>query len=89
MDMSLTPEIERFIRSQVESGKYTSAVDVIQAGIRLLKERDRIYQGRFEELRQDVLIGVEQLDRGERLDGSAVIEQLRQKNQVRKQVQAR
>lgn len=84
MDMSLTPEIEQFIHSQVESGKYASAVDVIQAGIQLLEERDHIYNGRFEELRQEVLIGVEQLDRGERLDGRAVIEQLRQKNQVRK-----
>jgi len=88
MDVSLTLEIERFIHSQVESGKYGSAADVIQAGIRLLEERDSIYKGRFEELRQEVSIGVEQLDRGERLDGKAVIEQLRQKNQTRKQVQA-
>lgn len=88
MEMSLTPEIERFIHSQVESGKYASVADVIQAGIRLLEERDRIYNGRFEELRQEVSIGVEQLDRGERLDGRAVIEQLRQKNQVGKQAQA-
>ncbi|KAM3094407.1 type II toxin-antitoxin system ParD family antitoxin [Phormidesmis sp. 146-12] len=88
MDVSLTPEIERFIHSQVESGKYGSAADVIQAGIWLLEERDRIYKGRFEELCREVSIGVEQLDRGERLDGRAVIEQLRQKNQVRRQVQA-
>jgi len=88
MDISLTPEIERFICSQVESGKYGSAADVIQAGVRLLEERDRLYQGRFEQLRQAVSIGVEQLDRGERLDGRAVIEQLRQQNQTRKQVQA-
>jgi len=88
MDVSLTLEIERFIHSQVESEKYGSAADVIQAGIRLLEERDSIYKGRFEELRQEVSIGVEQLDRGERLDGKAVIEQLRQKNQTRKQVQA-
>jgi len=88
MDVSLTLEIERFIHSQVESGKYGSAADVIQAGIRLLEERDSIYKGRFEELRQEVSIGVEQLDRGERLGGKAVIEQLRQKNQTRKQVQA-
>lgn len=88
MDISLTPEIARFICSQVESGKYGSAADVIQAGIQLLEERDRLYQGQFEQLRQEVSIGVEQLDRGERLDGKAVIEQLRRQNQTRKQVQA-
>ncbi len=88
MDVLLTPEIERFIRSQVESGKYGSVADVIQAGIQLLEERDSIYKGRFEELRQEVSIGVEQLDRGERLEGRAVIEELRQKNQTRRQAQA-
>lgn len=79
MDVSLTPEIEQFIQSQIKSGRYNSATDVIQAGIQLLEERDRIYKGRFEELRQEVAIGVEQLDRGERLDGRAAIEQLRQR----------
>lgn len=81
MNVILPPELEQFIHSQVESGKYDSAADVIQAGIRLLEERDRLYKGRFEELRQEVLTGVEQLDRGERLNGRTVIEQLRQKNQ--------
>jgi antitoxin ParD1/3/4 len=87
MDVSLTPELEQLIYTLVESVKFASALEVIEAGIRLLDERERLYQGRFEELRQEVLIGVEQLDRGERLNGKAVIEQLRQRNQARKQVQ--
>jgi antitoxin ParD1/3/4 len=79
MDVSLTPELEQFIHNQVESGKYSSAADVILAGIQLLEERERIYQGRFEELRQEVLIGVEELDRGEVVDGEVVFQQLREK----------
>lgn len=88
MDVTLTPELEQFIHTQIESGKFASALEVIEAGIRLLDEREHLYQGRFEDLRQEVLIGIEQLDRGERLDGRAAIKQLRQKNQARKQVQA-
>ena len=80
MDVSLPPELERFVSHQVEIGKYSSAADVVLAAVQLLEERERIYKGRFDELRQEVLIGVEQLDRGERLKGKAVIEQLRQKN---------
>jgi len=34
---------------------------VIQEGLRLLAERERIYQGRFEELKKEVAIGVEDL----------------------------
>jgi len=85
--MSLTTELEQFIQSQVTSGKYTSSEEVILAGIRLLEERERIYKGRFEELQREIMIGVEQLDSGERLDGKEVIEQLRQKNQALRKTQ--
>jgi antitoxin ParD1/3/4 len=85
MEVLLTEQLEQFIQTQVETGKYASASDVILAGIQLLEERERLYQGRFEELQREVLLGVEQLDRGERLDGRSVIEQLRQKNQAQRQ----
>ncbi|MCC5666770.1 type II toxin-antitoxin system ParD family antitoxin [Nostoc sp. CHAB 5784] len=88
MNISLTTELEQFIQSQVASGKYTSNEEVILAGIRLLEERERIYKGRFEELQREIMIGVEQLDRQERLDGREVIEQLRQKNQALRKTQA-
>ncbi|MEP0958476.1 type II toxin-antitoxin system ParD family antitoxin [Microcoleus sp. FACHB-1515] len=88
MDVSLTPNLEQFIQAQVESGRFSSALEVIEAGLRLLDERDRLYQGRFEELRQAVLIGVEQLDRGEQFEGRAAIAQLRERNQTRKAVQS-
>jgi antitoxin ParD1/3/4 len=87
MNVSLTTEVEQFIQSQVESGKYDSVDEVIIAGIRLLEERERIYKGRFEELKREIMIGIEQLERGERLDGREVIEQLRQQNQARRKVQ--
>ena len=88
MNVSLTTELEQFIYTQVESGKYASADEVIIAGIRLLEERERIYKGRFEELQREIMIGIEQLDRGEMLDGREVIEQLRQKNQALRKAQA-
>lgn len=64
-NVSLNSEIEQFIQSQVDSGKYASAEEVILAGIRLLEERERIYKGRFEELRREILKGVEASERGE------------------------
>ncbi|AFY32244.1 type II toxin-antitoxin system ParD family antitoxin [Calothrix sp. PCC 7507] len=88
MSISLTPELEQFIQSQISSGKYASTEEVILAGIKLLEERERIYQGRFEELKREIALGVEQLERGERLDGRAVIEKLRQKNQVMRKAEA-
>ena len=81
MNVWLKLELEQFVRSQVESGKYVSPEEAIQAGVLLLEERERIYKGRFEQLQREVMLGVEQLNRGERLDGRAVIAQLRQRNQ--------
>jgi antitoxin ParD1/3/4 len=43
MSISLTPELEQFIQSQIASGKYASTEDVIIAGIKLLEERERIF----------------------------------------------
>jgi antitoxin ParD1/3/4 len=84
MNISLSSEIEKFIESQVESGKYPSAEEVIVAGIRLLEERERIYKGRFEELKKEIMLGVEASERGEVVDGETVFSQLQQKLQQRR-----
>ena len=74
--IQLTPKIEKFVEQQVKTGKYPDVLAVIQEGLDLLEERDRIYQGRFEELKQKVLIGVEELRRGEGIDVEKVFEEL-------------
>ncbi|HEY9865989.1 MAG TPA: type II toxin-antitoxin system ParD family antitoxin [Candidatus Obscuribacterales bacterium] len=40
MNISLTPELEQFVRSTVENGKYSSASEVILAALQLLKEQE-------------------------------------------------
>lgn len=85
MNISLSPEIEKFIESQVESGKYPSAEEVIVAGIKLLEERERIYKRRFEELKREIMLGVETSERGEVVDGETVFSQLQQKLQQRRE----
>lgn len=42
MNVSLTPELEKFVDSKVESGLYNNASEVIREGLRLLKEHDEI-----------------------------------------------
>ena len=81
MNVSLTPELEQFIQSQIESGKYASTDEVILAALRAFEERERIYKGRFDELRQEIMVGVEASERGEIVDGEIVFSQLQQKLQ--------
>jgi antitoxin ParD1/3/4 len=65
MNVSLTKELEKLVTTKVKSGLYHTASEVVREGLRLLEERDRLYQLRLDELRSEVKKGVEQLDRGE------------------------
>ena len=42
MNVSLTPELERFVDDKVESGLYNNASEVVREGLRLLKEHDEV-----------------------------------------------
>ncbi len=79
MMISLPPELEAFAHQQIESGKYTSIEEVLADGVRALIDREDIDQGRIEELRREVKIGTDALDRGESQDLDTAIEQIRQK----------
>jgi putative addiction module CopG family antidote len=40
MEMTLEPELHKFIEAEVNSGRYSSFEEVVQAGLILLKERE-------------------------------------------------
>lgn len=84
MPITLPPELEQFIESQVAQGKYASVDEVFLAGIKLLEERERQYLGRFEELRREVMVGVCEAEQGELLDAEAVITGLQEKLRQRR-----
>ena len=75
MTISLKPEHEHFIQSQIETGRYSSPDDVLSEAFDLLSERER----RIDELRQEVAIGTEQIAKGQVVDGEAVFDRLQQK----------
>lgn len=82
MKVQLTGEIERFVKEQVSSGEFESEEDVVRAGLRLLDE----YQRRLTELRDEVRVGIGELDRGEGvpLDIEAIKRQVRASLEKRK-----
>jgi len=64
MSTIVPPEFEQFVESQIATGQYHSADEVISAGLRVLREITR----RQEEFRREVQIGADQLDRGEGIE---------------------
>ena len=84
MNVSLTPEFETFVVDKLKSGTFSSASEVVRAGLRLLQERDAEHAARLEALRQDVRLGRAQLGRGEGAPGAEVFQRLRKKSQARR-----
>jgi antitoxin ParD1/3/4 len=82
MNVSLTPELEKFVSKEVDSGLYQTASEVVRAGLRRLKE-DRTRQLRLPEtiaeLETQLLESVESLDAGKGINGEEVIRRLRKR----------
>jgi antitoxin ParD1/3/4 len=79
MNIKIKPELEQIIQAQIATGRYTNPEDVISKALKLLLEWDKGYQNWVEETREKVDVAIEQLDRGEGIDGEVVISQLRDK----------
>ena len=73
MNISLTPELEAMISRKVKSGMYGSASEVVRESLRrMFKEEEKPQRviteeqrQQMEDLRQEVLKGVEQIRNGE------------------------
>jgi antitoxin ParD1/3/4 len=65
MNVSLTPELETLVNEKVKSGNYNSASEVVREALRLLKEQDELRRIRREDVRREVMKGVEEIRRGQ------------------------
>jgi len=72
MNVSLTPELERFIADQVEAGRYRSESEVVRDALRLLQEKEAEREARLDALRKAVGVGLVELERGEGLNAEDV-----------------
>lgn len=77
MQIVLPPELKDLVQRQLASGKYQNAIEVLLAGVQLLEQQEEIYQGRLQELQQEARIGWEAAQRGELVDGSTAMAQIR------------
>jgi len=66
MHISLTPELESRVKAKVESGFYNNASEVIREALRFMEtHEDWIHEIKLTQLREQLKVGVDQLDREE------------------------
>ncbi|HYG77530.1 MAG TPA: type II toxin-antitoxin system ParD family antitoxin [Planctomycetota bacterium] len=77
MNVSLTPELEKFVTKLVKSGNYQSASEVVRDGLRLMQERDEIREAKLQALRADLKLGLDSIERGNVVDGPEAIQRIK------------
>lgn len=81
MNVSLTPKLEKYIQKKVESGRYTSASEVVREALRLLEQED-VRERELREFRAKLDRRLASLDRGEGIDGEKFMEDLRKRTKA-------
>ena len=91
MNVSLTRELEKLVNERVRSGMYSSASEVVREALRLLNDQEELRRRKLEDLRREIQIGLEQLNRGEGapLNIAKIKSRLRKRLQEQKQMKAR
>ena len=78
MSFPIPPEFERAVLDRVRSGQYASAEDVLRACLEALEQAEAQEDADFDELRREIRIGLDELNRGERLSRDEVLARLRE-----------
>ena len=64
MNVSLTPRLEGYVKQKLSSGLYNSASEIIREGLRLLEEQDSLKELKFQQLKEELNLGITSLDAG-------------------------
>jgi antitoxin ParD1/3/4 len=88
MNVSLTPELEKFVSAKVESGRYNSASEVVREALRLLEEHDSARAAQLLEFNEELGRRLTSLDRGKVVDPAAARARLKRKSEQRRKPRA-
>ena len=76
VNVSLTPELDAFLKSRVESGRYQTTSEVVREALRLLERQEQERDDSLKQLKQKLDLGAAQAGGGDLLDGDAVFAEL-------------
>ena len=83
MNVSLTPELEKFVSTKVNTGRYNSASEVVREALRLLEENDRVRAQQLKGFNQELGNRLAALDGGEKVKPEVTRARLQNKSRQR------
>jgi antitoxin ParD1/3/4 len=78
VNISLSPELNAFLRGRVKSGRYQTTSEVVREALRLLQYQERQREESLKQLKAKLQRGAAQATRDELLDGNEVFQELRE-----------
>jgi len=75
--ISVTPQLDRFVKQQVATGKYASSSEVVRAGLRLLYDQEDERLQRQAALKRFVHEGIADLESGRVVEAKNVFARMR------------
>ena len=78
VNISITPELDAFLQSRVQSGRYQTTSEVVREALRLLERHEKEREEAFHQLKAKLERGADQAERGELINGDEVFEELRE-----------
>jgi antitoxin ParD1/3/4 len=88
VNISITPELDAFLQSRVQSGRYQTTSEVVREALRLLERQEQERDEALLRLRASLERGAEEAKRGELLDGDEVFSELRDMIEERRKAKA-
>jgi antitoxin ParD1/3/4 len=88
MNVSLTPELDKFVAAKVASGRYNSASEVVREALRLLEDHERTRDAQLAAFNRELGARLASLDRGERIQPKAARARIEQKSRARRKLRA-
>ena len=88
VNISITPELDVFLQSRVQSGRFQTTSEVVREALRLLERHERERDEAFRQVKAKLQRGADAAERGELLDGDEVFDELREMIEERRRAKA-
>jgi antitoxin ParD1/3/4 len=76
LNVSLTSTLRRYVHTQVKSGRYESASEVVRDSLRALQQREQATTSFWADVRQQVAVARDDVVAGRVVDGDSAMDEI-------------